>query len=40
MFLAKSYCASNNPGDWGDGKLKSAYGMKKKEKMSVTNSLY
>ena len=31
---------SNNPGDWGDGKLKSAYGMKKKEKMSVTNSLY
>ena len=36
MFLAKSYCASNNPGDWGDGKLKSAYGMKKKEKMSVT----
>ena len=31
---------SNNPGDWGDGKLKSAYGMKKNEKMSVTNSLY
>ena len=31
---------SNNPKDWGDGKMKSAYGLKKNEKLSVTNSLY
>ena len=31
---------SNYPGDWGDGKMKSAYGLKKNEKLSVTNSLY
>ena len=31
---------SNNPGDWGDGKLKGAYGMKKTDKMNVSNSLY
>lgn len=39
-FLPSHIVTSNNPGDWGDGKLNSAYGMKKKEKMSVTNSLY
>ena len=31
---------SNYPGDWGDGKMKSAYGLKKNEKLNVTNSLY
>ena len=31
---------SNNPGDWGDGKLKGSYGMKKTDKMNVSNSLY
>ena len=39
-LISSDIMTSNNPGDWGDGKLKSAYGMKKKEKMSVTNSLY
>ena len=31
---------SNNPGDWGDGKLKEAYGMKKTDNLDVSNSLY
>ena len=25
---------SNNPKDWGDGKMKSAYGLKKNEKLT------
>ncbi|MDY8137076.1 DUF6443 domain-containing protein [Aquimarina sp. 2201CG5-10] len=31
---------ANNPGDWGDGKLKSAYGMKKSDDLNATKSLY
>ena len=31
---------SNNPGDWEDGKLKEAYGMKKTDNLDVSNSLY
>lgn len=31
---------ANNPGDWGDGKLKTAYGLNKSDDLNVSNSLY
>jgi hypothetical protein len=30
----------NNPDDWGDGKLKTAYGLNKPHDLNISNSLY